>query len=103
MPDELEPTAGDILASKVGMHTVMGKQFALQMLFTGLLETLRVKGLLAENEIQTIIEAASATLSESFDDNARDNPSAAEYIDEIKTAAEDLITWTRNELAKTSD
>jgi hypothetical protein len=102
MSEKVEPNTTDLLASKLGMHSVLGRQFAQQMLLTLLLETLRHKGILTENEIQTLIDTSSASLSESFDNEARDNPSAAEYIGEIKTTAEDSITWTRRELAKAS-
>lgn len=100
MSEGVEPNAMDILGS---INTVTGRQLALQLLFMGLLESLRHKELLADSEIQIIIDAASAGLSESSENNARANPGAAEYISEIRTGAEKVLASIRSEIAKSSD
>jgi len=101
MSEELEPTAGDILASKLGVDKAKGELLALEFLFTGLLLMLRRKALIEDAEIDALVEAVSNRLSESHDRFISANPNAAEYIDKLRAGSNRIFDLIRTETSET--
>ena len=96
MSEGIEPNAADILNSKLGVHTVIGGQLAVKFLVTALLVTLQNKGLLTDEELETIFEVSTAAASDIFSNEP--SPSAAEYGFEIRVAAEKTLALIRDEI-----
>ena len=96
MSEETEPTAGDILNSKLGVHKVIGGQLAVKFLVTALLVTLQNKGVLTDKELETIFDVSTAAASDIFSDDL--SPNAAAYGFEIRVAAEKTLAQIRDEI-----
>lgn len=101
MSEGVEPSAGDILASRLGVDKAKGGLLALEFLFTGLLVTLRRKALIEDAEIEILLDAVSNKLSESYDSITGANPEAAGYIDRMKAGGDRIFNLIRSEISET--
>lgn len=98
MSIEEEPSAGDILASRIGLNGLHGHVWALHYLLTSLLIAMREKGALKTGDLEVILEATEVTLSDKFDRLASETPKGAEVFDEMKTRAKSMLELIQRDL-----
>ena len=98
---EIEPTAADDLASKLGLHKMKGEIFALKTVLLCLLATLRAKDVIHNDDIELLISTSETTLADAYQRTMQKiAPQGADYINDTKAASDAMLQSLRLQLSE---